>query len=51
MITAFDDSYINKETLAAINQEYKKCLVELNGYIKYLKSAKENLSNSISKTQ
>ena len=40
MITAFDEKYITKEVLADINRDYKDCLRELNGYIKYLKEAK-----------
>ncbi len=40
MITAFDEKYITKEVLADINKDYKDCLKELNGYIKYLKEAK-----------
>lgn len=40
MIIAFDDGYIKDEALKEINDEYKLCLKELNGYIKYLKSAK-----------
>jgi four helix bundle protein len=40
MITAFDEKYITKEVLADINKDYKDCLKEVNGYIKYLKDAK-----------
>lgn len=40
MITAFDDSYITEDLLKEINTDYKVCLKELNGYIKYLRSAK-----------
>src|SRR5215471_3788708 len=40
-ITAYDEDYVNKSVLKQINDEYKKCLKELNGYIKYLKTAKE----------
>jgi four helix bundle protein len=40
-ITAFDENYISEELLKEINEDYKKCLKELNTYIKYLKSAKE----------
>jgi len=45
MITAFDDEYISSEQLKILNDEYKICLKELNGYIKYLKSAKEIINN------
>jgi four helix bundle protein len=45
MITAYDEQYIEKEMLAAINKEYKICLKELNGYIKYLKDAKSGNNN------
>ena len=41
MITAHDESYIGESQLVSINNDYKRCLIELNGYIKYLKSAKE----------
>ena len=40
MITAYDDIYISKEVLAEVNKDYKECLHQLNGYIKYLKTAK-----------
>jgi four helix bundle protein len=40
MITAYDEKYITKEILNEINKEYKECLKQLNGYIKYLKTAK-----------
>ncbi len=45
MITCFDEKYITKEILKDINRDYKKCLKELNGYIKYLKSAKDSDNN------
>jgi len=41
MITAYDDKYITKSALTEINTDYKDCLKQLNGYIKYLKTAKE----------
>lgn len=41
LITAFDENYIAEDVLKEVNEEYKKCLKELNTYIKYLKSAKE----------
>jgi len=40
LITAYDEQYIDKETLTLFNKRYKQCLKELNGYIKYLKAAK-----------
>ncbi len=40
MITAYDEKYITKEILNEINKDYKECLKQLNGYIKYLKTAK-----------
>lgn len=40
MTTAYDDAYISKDFLAEINKDYEACLKELNGYIKYLISAK-----------
>jgi four helix bundle protein len=46
LVTAFDEKYISKEMLADLNKEYKTCLKELNGYIKYLKSAKMASSNN-----
>jgi len=42
LITAYDEKYINKETLTLFNRNYKLCLKELNIYIKYLKTAKAN---------
>jgi four helix bundle protein len=46
LVTAYDEKYINKEILAAVNKEYKECRKQLNGYIKYLKTAKlEDTSN------
>jgi four helix bundle protein len=40
MIAAYDEKYISKEVLGEINRDYKDCLKQLNGYIKYLKTAK-----------
>ena len=40
MITVYDEKYITKDILGEINKDYKECLKQLNGYIKYLKSAK-----------
>jgi four helix bundle protein len=42
LITAYDEEYINENKLKEFNIFYKKCLKELNSYIKYLKTAKEN---------
>jgi hypothetical protein len=41
MIIAYDEKYISKNILAEINKDYKECLKQLNGYIKYLKTAKQ----------
>jgi len=41
LITAFDENYITEDVLKEVNEEYKKCLKELNIYVRYLKSAKE----------
>lgn len=41
MITAYDEKYIQKDILTEINKDYKECLKQLNGYIKYLKTAKQ----------
>ena len=46
IITAFDDKYISKELLTEINKDYKDCLKELNSYIKYLKTAKNESRNN-----
>ena len=43
MITAYDEKYITKELLSEINKDYKECLKQLNGYIKYLKTAKQEM--------
>jgi four helix bundle protein len=40
LITAFDNGYIDHETLKRFNTRYKLCLKEINSYIKYLKAAK-----------
>ena len=41
MITAYDEKYITKDILTELNKDYKECLKQLNGYIKYLKIAKQ----------
>ena len=42
MITAFDEKYITREILKEVNRDYKECLKQINSYIKYLKTAKQN---------
>jgi four helix bundle protein len=44
IITAYDEKYITKELLAEFNKDYKECLKQLNGYIKYLKDTKSESS-------
>ena len=46
MITAYDERYITKEILSEINKDYKECLRQLNGCIKYLKIAKDESRNN-----
>jgi len=46
MITAYDEKYIAKEILRDINKDYKECLKQINGYIKYLKAAKSESRNN-----
>ncbi len=46
MITAYDDKYITKDILGEINKDYKECLKQLNGYIKYLKTVKLGEKNN-----
>lgn len=46
MISAYDEKYISKDILGEINKDYKECLRQLNGYIKYLKTAKESSRNN-----
>jgi four helix bundle protein len=43
MITAYDENYITKNILSDINKDYKECLKQRNGYIKYLKTAKQEM--------
>lgn len=40
-IEAFDSGYIEEATLNESRKEYKQCLKLLNGYIAYLKRAKQ----------
>jgi four helix bundle protein len=42
LITAYDECYLDKQTLENFNKKYKQCLKEINGYIKYLKQPKLN---------
>ena len=51
MITAYDEKYITKDILGEINKDYKECLKQLNGYIKYLKTAKLGANNPIINNQ
>jgi four helix bundle protein len=46
MIAAYDDKYITKDILGEINKDYKECLKQLNGYIKYLKTVKAGSANN-----
>lgn len=46
IVTAYDDEYITKEILSEINKDYKECLKQVNGYIKYLKTAKLSDTNN-----
>jgi four helix bundle protein len=41
LITAFDEKYIDRDTLSKMNEQYRSCLKELNSYIHYLRSAKQ----------
>ena len=41
MITAYDEKYITKGIPSEINKDYKECLRQINGYIRYLKKAKQ----------
>jgi len=41
MITAYDEKYIPKNILRDVNKDYKVCLKQLNGHIKYLKTVKQ----------
>ena len=46
MVTAYDEKHITKEILSDINKDYKECLKQINGYIKYLKTAKLGGNNN-----
>ena len=40
LIVGYDERYLDKASLKELNKLYRLCLLELNIYIKYLKSAK-----------
>ena len=40
MIVALDENYIDQVELADFKQGFDKCLLILNGYIRYLKNKK-----------
>lgn len=46
LIAAYDEKYITKEILTDLNKDYKECLKQLNGYIKYLKVVKTEWNNN-----
>lgn len=43
LITAFDEGYITKENLETLRLDINECSALLNGFINYLKSAKQNI--------
>ena len=45
-VTAYDEKYITKDVLSEINKDYKISLKEINGFIKYLKKAKQGAQNN-----
>ena len=45
LIVSYDEGYLDKPSLKEINKLYRQCLLELNIYIKYLKSAKSTSNN------
>jgi four helix bundle protein len=45
LITCYDEKYISRDMLKEAHRDYKKCLRELNGYLKYLKDKKESDNN------
>ena len=45
LICAYDEGYINKKELDEYTIEFEKCLHKLNGYILYLKNAKQSTNN------
>jgi four helix bundle protein len=44
LIVSYDEGYLDKASLKELNKLYRQCLLELNIYIKYLKSAKSILT-------
>ena len=46
MVTAYDEKYITNEILKEINRDYKECMKQINGYIKYLKTTKSETRNN-----
>jgi four helix bundle protein len=42
LIDAFDESYIDQNTLDEFRSQFHECLKVLNGYIAYLKKAKKS---------
>ncbi|MBL7730133.1 MAG: four helix bundle protein [Chitinophagaceae bacterium] len=46
MITAYDEKYISSVTMKEINNDYRECLKQLNGYIRYLRTAKQEDTNN-----
>lgn len=41
LICAYDENYLNKENLDTIREYYSTCLKLINGYITYIKRAKQ----------
>lgn len=46
LVTAFDEGYIPGDLLKELNTDYKECKKQLNGYIKYLRTAKQEDTNN-----
>lgn len=46
IIVSYDEGYIDKVSLKELNKLYRQCLLELNIYIKYLKSSKSMLTEN-----
>lgn len=40
LICAYDEKYINQDTLKSLKADIQQCIKQLNGYIKYLRRAK-----------
>lgn len=47
LLCAFDEKYINENTLIELRATIDDCLKKLNGYIAYLQKAKERDKNNI----